>query len=281
MLKTFEDSYVGLDKGFLGEDFSSVSQKLQSIYELVTGAPATMSPEEIRRQSCEAFIGLFEDTAHLILGEEHLPEEPGHIFIMNHLSNHPANLLPNGFVPTLDTHFVSSMILFKKYGEAPVRVVRKSNPGEYGHRSFYDRFGYIYVYSRDKSPPDDGLDGSPEERRRMFLDAAKEHLKDGKNIVICPEGTSTETENSPLPFKAGAFCLAAHVRPEPLIVPIAVANFDKYIACTRTVAVVQEPIHLTEYLGEVFDDHSLYGFINDYVYERFRGYVREAVQLGG
>jgi hypothetical protein len=44
---------------------------------------------------------------------------------------------------------------------------------------------------------------------------------------------------------------------------------------------VQEPIRLTEYLGEVFDNHSLYGFINDYVYERFRGYVREAVQLGG
>ncbi len=281
MLKTFEDSCVGLDKGFLGEDFSSVSQKLQSIYELVTGAPATMSPEKIRLQSCEAFAWLFEDTGHLILGEEHLPEEPGHIFIMNHLSNHPANLLPNGFVPTLDTHFVSSMILFKKYGEAPVRVVRKSNPGEYGHRSFYDRFGYIHVYSRDKNSPDEDLDGSPEERRRMFLDAAKEHLEDGKNVVICPEGTSTETENSPLPFKAGAFRLAAHVRPEPLMVPIAVANFDKNIACTRTVAVVQEPIRLSEHLGEVFDDHSLYGFINDYVYERFRGYVRKAVQLGG
>ena len=66
---------------------------------------------------------------------------------MNHLSNHLDNLLPNDFILTLDTHFVSSMILLKKYGEAPVRLVRKSDPGEYGHQKFYDRLGYIYVYS--------------------------------------------------------------------------------------------------------------------------------------
>ncbi len=30
------------------------------------------------------FAELFEGTDHLLLGEEHLPEEPTHIFIMNH-----------------------------------------------------------------------------------------------------------------------------------------------------------------------------------------------------
>ncbi len=99
--------------------------------------------------------------------------------------------------------------------------------------------------------------------------------------MICPEGISAETENSPLPFKAGAFRLAAYVRPEPLLVPIAVANFDKEITRTKTVAVVHEPIRLSEHLGEAFDDDSLHGFVNDYVYERFRDYVREAVQLAG
>jgi hypothetical protein len=45
---------------------------------------------------------------------------------MNHLDNHPDNLLPNNFPLTLDTHFVASMILFERYGAAPIRVIRKS-----------------------------------------------------------------------------------------------------------------------------------------------------------
>src|SRR3712207_6744058 len=180
-----------------------IFRRLQSIYELVAGAPTTMSPEELRRKSCEAFAELFEATDYVIHGEENLPGEPGHIFVMNHLSNHLDNLLPNDFILTLDTYFVSSMILLKKYGEAPVRVVRKSDPGEYGHQKFYDRLGYIYVYSGHVDPVDDDTSSTPEERRRLFLDTAREHLKNGKNIVICPEGTSTETENSPLPFKSG------------------------------------------------------------------------------
>ena len=110
---------------------------------------------------------------------------------MNHLSNHLDNLLPNDFILTLDTHFVSSMILLKKYDEAPVRVVRKSDPGEYGHQKFYDRLGYIYVYSGHVDPIDDDASSTPEERRRLFLDTAREHLRNGRNIVICPEGTST------------------------------------------------------------------------------------------
>jgi CRP-like cAMP-binding protein len=254
-----------------------IFRQLQTIYELVTGAPPTMSPEELRRRSCEALVELFEETEYVIRGEENLPEEPGHIFIMNHLSNHLDNLLPNDFILTLDTHFVSSMILLKKYGEAPVRVVRKSDPGEYGHQKFYDRLGYIYVYSGYVDPADE--DPSPEQRRRLFLDTAEEHLRSGRNIVICPEGTSTETENSPLPFKTGAFHLAANIRPEPLIVPIAVSNFDKKLTRTRTAAVVHEPIRLSEHLGENIGKEALRSFVNDHVYKRFQEHVREAVRL--
>ena len=197
---------------------------------------------------------------------------------VNHLSNHLDNLLPNDFILTLDTHFVASMILLKKYGRAPVRVVRKSDPGEYRHQKFYDRLGYIYVYSGYVDPADDPH-VSPEYRRRLFLDAAREHLRNGRNVVVCPEGTSTETENSPLPFKTGAFHLAANVRPEPLIVPIAVANFDKTLTRTRTAAVVHEPIKLSEHLGESIDGRVLREFVDGYVYECFRDYVRGAVRL--
>ena len=255
-----------------------IFRHLQTIYELVAGAPPTMSPEELRRKSCEAFVELFEDTDYIIRGGKNLPAKPGHIFVMNHLSNHLDNLLPNDFILTLDTHFVSSMILLKKYSEAPVRVIRKSDPGEYGHQKFYDRLGYIYVYSGYVDPADDQL-VSPEQRRRLFLDTAREHLRNGRNIVICPEGTSTGTENSPLPFKSGAFHLAANVRPEPLVVPIAVANFDKKLTRTRPVAVVHEPIRLSDHLGENFGKTALRQFVNEYIYKRFQEYVREAVRL--
>ena len=255
-----------------------IFQRLQTTYELVAGATPTVSPEELRRRSCEAFAELFEDTDYVIRGEENLPDEPGHIFVTNHLSNHLDNLLPNDFILTLDTHFVASMILLKKYGRAPVRVVRKSDPGEYGHQKFYDRLGYIYVYSGYVDPADDPH-VSPEYRRRLFLDAAREHLRNGRNVVVCPEGTSTEMENSPLPFKTGAFHLAANVRPEPLIVPIAVANFDKTLTRTRTAAVVHEPIKLSEHLGESIDGRVLREFVDGYVYECFRDYVRGAVRL--
>jgi 1-acyl-sn-glycerol-3-phosphate acyltransferase len=159
-----------------------------------------------------------------------------------------------------------------------VRVVRKSDPGEYGHQKFYDRLGYIYVYSGYVDPADDPL-VSPEQRRRLFLDTAEEHLRSGRNIVICPEGTSSETENSPLPFKTGAFHLAASIRPEPLVVPVAVANFDKKLTRTRTAAVVHEPIRLSEHLGENIGREALREFVNDHVYQRFKEYVREAARL--
>jgi CRP-like cAMP-binding protein len=255
-----------------------IFRQLQEIYDLVASAPPAMSPEELRRRSCEKFAEMFGGTDYVVRGEENLPEEPGHIFVMNHLSNHLDNMLPNDFILTLDTHFVSSMVLLKKYGEAPVRVVRKSDPGEYGHQKFYDRLGYIYVYSGYVDPSDDPS-VSPEQRRRLFLDTAEENLRNGRNVVICPEGTSTETENSPLPFKTGAFHLAAGLRPEPLVVPIAVANFDKKLTRTRTVAVVHEPFRLSEQLGANPGREDLREFVNERVYRSFRQYVREAVRL--
>jgi len=122
-------------------------QQLQAIYSSVADAPADMDPEAVRRRSLVEFQKLFADTTHQIVGERLLPERSGHIFIMNHLKNHPDNLLPNNFILTLDTHFVASMILLKKYGDAPIRVVRKAQPDEYGHQKFYDRLGYIYTYT--------------------------------------------------------------------------------------------------------------------------------------
>lgn len=254
-------------------------QQLQAVYEAVANAPPTVPPEEVRVRSLRGFQRLFADVPHRILGWEHLPAQTGHVFIMNHLGNHPDNVLPNRFVLTLDTHFVSSMILFEKYGEAPIRVVRKSRPDEYGHQGFYDRLGYIYVYAGLVDPDPDDPASSPEARRRFFLDAAASAISAGKNIVICPEGTSTSTEESPLRLRPGAFRLASYARPEPLLVPIAVANFDKKLTRTAVVAVIHPPFRLSEEVKDPSDDQALLGFLNDRLHPRYREWVQEAAAL--
>ena len=181
---------------------------------------------------------------------------------MNHLDNHPDNLLPNNFTLTLDTHFVASMILFQRYGQAPIRVIRKSRPDEYGHQRFYDRLGYVYAYSGHVDADDQDPYSSPEARRRFFLDAAGSCLRMGKNVIVCPEGACAATEESPRAFRPGAFRLAAHIHPEPLLVPIAVANFDKQLTRTTTAAVVHEPFRLSDAVGDPADQDALLAFIN-------------------
>jgi hypothetical protein len=154
------------------------------------------------------------------------------------------------------------MLLSKKYGEPPIRAVRKSKPDEHGHQRYFDRLGYIYVYSRYVDEDQNNPKLLAEQRRREFLESAASYLREKKNLVICPEGASTTTERSPLPFKAGAFRLAAYVDPEPLLVPIIVANFDKKITRTLLVAQVRKPIRLSEHVSKPVKDHALFAFIN-------------------
>jgi len=86
---------------------------------------------------------------------------------------------------------------------------------------------------------------------------------------------------SPLRFRPGAFRLAAHVRPEPLLVPIAVANFDKKLTRTTTAAVVHPPFRLSDFVADPTDEPALLEFINQQLGPRFRGWVREAAELAG
>jgi CRP-like cAMP-binding protein/1-acyl-sn-glycerol-3-phosphate acyltransferase len=252
-----------------------VYRRLQQIYETVSEAPPDATPEQVRRQCCVEFCKLFQRVNHVIQGEENLPHESGHIFIMNHIVSHPENTLPNDFQLTLDTHFVACMLLSRKYGEPPVRVVRKSHPHEYGHQKYFDRLGYIYVYAKHMDEDEDNPKLLAEQRRLAFLETAARYLGDGKNLVICPEGTCTTTERSPLPLKAGAFRLAAFVEPEPLIVPIVIANFDQKITRTTLVAHVHEPFRLSDHVPKPMQDDALFAFIAD-LGERMRSWVRDA-----
>ncbi len=68
------------------------------------------------------------------------------------------------------------MILLPHYDQAPIRVVRKSHPNELGHQRYFDRLGYLYVYSGHVDSTAE-VDSTPEDRRRAFLAAATEHSR--------------------------------------------------------------------------------------------------------
>ena len=56
------------------------------------------------------------------------------------------------------------------------------------------------------------------------------------------------TEESPGPFKLGAFLLAASIEPEPYIVPVAVANFDKRINQNVFSLVIKKPFRISDHI---------------------------------
>lgn len=170
------------------------------------------------------------------------------------------------------------MLLSPKCGEPPLRIVRKSHPDEYGHQKYFDRLGYIYVYAKHVDEEEGNPKPLAEQRRRAFLETAAQCLRDGKNLVICPEGTCGVTEQSPLPLKAGVFRLAAFVEPEPLIVPIVVANFDRKLTRTTLVARVHKPFYLSVHVPKPTQDQELFAFIAQ-LRERMGCWVRDACQL--
>lgn len=223
---------------------------LHAIYQMVINADNAEEPRSIRNKSAKKFFDIFSKTRHLLIGEQNLPNSSGHIFIANHLVSHPYHKLPNGFEFSLDTHFISAMILNEKYGDSGVRVVRKSRYSEYGHEAYYQRLGHINVYTNESRPS--GSNGKITHWRDKFYAEASYHLRQGDNIIICPEGTSNWSDNSPSAFKSGAFRLAAMQDRETLIVPIVVANFDKLLSETVLTAMVKPPIKVVDAID--FDD---------------------------
>lgn len=253
-------------------------RQLQRIYDTVAEAPADEPPEEIRRKCCEEFERFYAMVDYRVEGWSNLPQKPGFIVLMNHLANHPDNTLPNRFQLTMDTHFVSAVILNRRYGRAPVRVVRQAAPDEFGHRRYFDRLGYITVSrGRPAGTPEESAKLVAAMRERFIADAAAV-LRAGVNLVICPEGGSTSTEASPMAFRAGAFRIAQRARQEPWLVPVAVANFDKQITRARPAAKIFPAFRLSDALPRGAGDAALYAFIDE-LRRRYRSYVAEAVTL--
>ena len=252
-------------------------EALRQVYNAVVTAPPEMPARDVRKLCARGFRAAFRRMRYVVEGERNLPAEPGQIFIFNHLKNHRHNTLPNNFQLTLDSHFVSAMLLDPRYGDSGIRVVRRSRGTEYGHQAYYDRLGHISVYTHESDRIEE-TEAEQRARRDRFFETAGGYLRQGTNLILSPEGTSYWTEDSPGPFKPGAFRLAASVQPEPWIVPIAVANFDRRIHSTVCAAIIKPPFKVSEVLPDVADREQLRRFLRR-LREIFASYVEEARRL--
>ncbi|MEQ8881709.1 MAG: hypothetical protein RLQ12_18840, partial [Cyclobacteriaceae bacterium] len=93
-----------------------------------------------------------------------------------------------------------------------------------------------------------------------------------------PEGTSYPTDTSPGVFKSGAFRLALNMDPEPYIIPISIANFDKRIRNNIFSCIIHKPFRMSEHVKDANDKEGLKNFLTEYQV-KYRTYVEEAIEL--
>ncbi|NIP39019.1 MAG: hypothetical protein GWO07_09850, partial [Candidatus Dadabacteria bacterium] len=277
---TLEKGLARLSLDILGKIYKEhlFFDGLKKVYQFVAEAPQTMTAKGVRVQSSRKYTELFRQIPHAVEGWENLPDEAGNIFISNHLVNHPYNTLPNSFQITLDSHFISSMILYKKYGDPGIRVVRVPRSHEFGHENYYSKLGHINVFTKES---DNSAETGQKQREqnKMFYKTAAEYIESGQNLMLSPEGTSYRTEDSPGPFKPGAFRLAASIDPEPYIVPIVVANFDKRLNRNVFSLIVKEPFKISEHVENPLDNREGLAEFLTHLQNKYRAYVSEAVAL--
>ncbi|WCN09577.1 GDSL-type esterase/lipase family protein [Marinomonas mediterranea] len=256
-------------------------KSLTAVYNRVAGAPASMSSQRVRELSNSDFARAFDQVAYVIKGMENLPETATNIFFYNHLAAIEDNDLANGHAFSIDSQFISSKILLPKYGDSGQRIVRSSRNTEFWRNGYYARLDNIFVDNAES----DWIDETPEEKQqrkeRLFLEAQRVFDK-GRPLAIAPEGTSETEDNltttSPGPLKPGAFLLAAKLKPEPYLVPIALANFDYPVSHTTYAAVIKPPFKISDYVKNVDDKDEMNAFLVEYR-KTFRGYVEEAREL--
>ncbi len=250
-------------------------QALMGVYQTVSNQPPNVSAIQTRKKCAEGMISAFRFARVEIRGWENLPDHSGHIFIYNHLKNHDYNTLPNKFQITLDSHFISANILYQKYGDPGLRIVRIGRGSEYGHQDYYDRLGHINVFT-----PESDVEGlSPEQKeatRRAFFETAAQELQAKRNLIISPEGTSYHTEESPGPFRPGAFNLALNLDPEPYIIPVVMLNFDRRVRYNTFRCEIQRPFKMSDRLTKKHSKQDMSNFLQNYQ-QQFRQSIEDAI----
>ena len=199
---------------------------LKDAFKSVINSSNSHSVEEIRSLSSKKIREAFSKTKYEIHGSENLPSKGNLIFIYNHLNNHPLYSVAENFQITLDSHFISSMVIDRYYNNPGIRVSRLSLPNEKFHKNYYDKLDYIRVYAKNFIPKNIN-DTQVKSINKKFYEKASKYLKKGNCLVLSPEGASYSTEESPGVFKKGLFKLLSKLSIPTIVVPIVTLNFDK------------------------------------------------------
>ena len=243
-------------------------ERISDVFNSVSNTPFE-EPEKTRKVCAEKVRDVFDAVSYHLDGWEHLPDKGGNIFIYNHLVNHHRYTLNNYFQLTLDSHFLSGVILDKKYGDPGMRTVRFGKSYEYGHQDYYENLGFLNVYTKDS---DLKSREAREKAKERFFSEAEAYLEEGMNLIISPEGTSFISEESPGPFKMGPFNIAQHAKTEPYIVPVVFYNFDKRITKKHFFCRILKPFKISQ---EIQPDQSLKEFVSVYQ-NKFKKEVSQA-----
>ena len=227
-----------------------LKNELNNLFKKVIKLPDNLNPYDVREFCSRETTKIFSKINYIIKGSENLPYEQNSIFIYNHLNNPVDYSVSTNFQITLDSHFISSQILYKYYNNAGNRVVRCSLENELAHKNYYEKFDYIRVFAERFIPKTMNYK-QVKEFNKGFYSHSIDNLKKGVGIIVSPEGFSLKTEESPGIFKLGVFKLATIVKPEPKIVPVVMANFDKLLSKSLYKCEIMKPFKMS--------DHGIYG----------------------
>jgi len=248
-------------------------EALQNSYNDIISTPKETSYQQIRTRSAKQMQKAFSTIDVEIKGSENLPTEQGVIFIYNHLLNHPFFTVAKGFQITLDSHFISSVILEKYYNNPGTRVVRHALPEEENHKSYYDKFQYIRVYTKNFTPK--ALTKKEiKNTNKQFYHQAEEALENNISLVFSPEGSSYNTDESPGDFLKGIFKFASNQKQQPLVVPIVMANFDKLPSEATFKCQIMPPFRMSDYGVNSSDSDALSGAVQS-INQQFKKWVKE------
>ena len=214
---------------------------LKDAFKSVINSSNSHSVEEIRSLSSKKIQEAFSKTKYEIHGSENLPSKGNLIFIYNHLNNHPLYSVAENFQITLDSHFISSMVIDRYYNNPGIRVSRLSLPNEKFHKNYYDKLDYIRVYAKNFIPKNI-TDAEVKSINKKFYEKASKYLKKGNCLVLSPEGASYSTEESPGVFKKGLFKLLSKLSIPTIVVPIVTLNFDKLASKSIFKCEIKKPI---------------------------------------
>ena len=240
-----------------------LKNELNNLFKKVIKLPDNLNPYDVRVFCSLEITKIFSKINYIIKGSENLPYEQNSIFIYNHLNNPVDYSVSTNFQITLDSHFISSLILYKYYNNAGNRVVRCSLENELAHKNYYEKFDYIRVFAERFIPKTMNYK-QVKEFNKSFYSQSIDNLKKGVGIIVSPEGFSLKTEESPGIFKLGVFKLATMVKPEPKIVPVVMANFDKLLSRSLYKCEIMKPFKMSDHGIYGPDDPKLLSFIESF-----------------